>query len=400
MENKKNRGVNRKDRNKGRDQRNEQKTFKPDMSVWKIIEKTQREWRKKHPEDDFIDLDAPCLTPSKEIKMRTAMYAELSIVEAFNKAYNTNIEDREDLNIVPSDARIGDIIHVTIKSITKESVQFHCNELKQVIETRNNLYRFDRFKKFLPTETLRAIVTDVNSERVMVDLFKPMVDDFLAPIVANPWIQNKLGVCETITVKDLHMVRGGFKGRAVIPTISAWTGEDYEVDAFVPGSQVCLNIAEDFSIYEGATIETFIVSASTMPNGRLSVVCSAKKFLQHIGAKKMMAVYNMWCDDDDKIKEFSQNVFEAKVTGIINSSKQCGVFVEVPDLNVVGMCKIAADQLVNYPAGTAINVTFKTFDENLTYNDTIGQYEHNKPAFEIENGCIKTMNIKPVFEIA
>jgi hypothetical protein len=45
----------------------------------------------------------------------------------------------------------------------------------------------------------------------------------------------------------LKLSNGGFIGKALVPAVSDFIGEPYYVDAFIPGSQIVLNIESDFS---------------------------------------------------------------------------------------------------------------------------------------------------------
>lgn len=372
--------------------------YKADLSVWGIIEMC----RKNHQDAEVIDLSKPYYKPTDAVKMRTKAYANLTITEAFNKAYGTNVSEdlAERANQTPTELRVGQMIPLRIASITKFGTTFDCSATKQVIETRNNFYHYEKMREHVPAESLEARVIDVNANRVMVDLFGPMVEKELNAITSEPWRQNIVnGEIPSVVVKNLHMVRGGFKGHVVLNGISNFLGDDYELDAFIPGSQICLNITDDFEQYEGQTVRAMILSSSIGPNGSRSVVCSVKRLLQHQGNLKLMEIHSMWCDQEGAWKEFSQKVFEAKVTGVINSSKQCGVFVEIPELNITGMIRKPADELVNYTMGMSIQVSFDTMDETLEYNDAVGQFQH-LPPFEIEDGVLKKVNIKPIFKQA
>lgn len=370
--------------------------YRSDLSVWKIIENC----RKNYPHEEEIDLNKPYYKPTKAVKMRTMAYANLSIVDAFNKVYGTNVNGdlATKANQTPTELSVGQMIPLCIASITKFGTTFDSSVTKQTIETRNNFYHYEKMREHTPTEALEARVTDVNANRVMVDLFGPMVEKELNSITAEPWRQNIVnGEVQSVLVKNLHMVRGGFKGQVVLNGISSFLGDDYELDAFIPGSQICLNIADNFEQYEGQTVRAMILSSSTGPNGKRSVVCSVKRLLQHIGNMKLMEIHSMWCDQEGAWEGFSQKVFDAKVTGVINSSKQCGVFVEIPELNITGMIRKSADELVNYTMGMPVRVSFDTMDETLEYNDAVGQFQH-LPPFEIVDGALQKVNVKPIFK--
>ena len=91
--------------------------------------------------------------------------------------------------------------------------------------------------------------------------------------------------------------------------------------------------------------------------------------------------------------------FEGVVTGIINSSQKCGVFVEVPELEITGMVNISADRLSEYHPGDNIEISIEGFDEKMVYNEAVNQMQHAAP-FEIVDGALKTVNVKPVLKLA
>lgn len=382
-----------KQRNRG--QKKPQKTYRPDHSVWDIIKRCSKEWNKNHPEEP-IDLSQPHYKPSELIKMNSALYADKTITEAFEAAYNLSVSDdvREIADLTPVDVKVGDMIPLQFKSITKDGVTFNCVSTHQLLETRNNFYQYENMRKFLPTETFYGRVIDVNPNRAMVDVFGPMMEAELDSITAEPWRQNAVeGELRPVLVKNLHMVRGGFKGKVVLNGMSKFLGGEFEVDAFVPGSQICLNVADDFEQYEGQSVQAFILSAGVGPNGKMSVVCSVKKLLQHYGNLATMIIHREWCNQNESWKNITEQIHAGKVTGVINSNNQCGIFVEVPELNITGMINKPADELVNYTMGMDINVKIDNVEETLEYDETMDQYQHVVP-FEIVDGALKKVNVK------
>jgi ribosomal protein S1 len=279
-------------------------------------------------------------------------------------------------------------------------VIFDSGNYKAGFTTRNNLYRYERFRKFIPTETLRARVVEVKPDSVMVDMFGPMIEEYVIPRVKHPWLQCKLNDYQPITVKNLHLVRGGFVGQAVIPNITDWVGEDYVIDAFIPGSQIVQNTTDDFEQFEGADVEAFIMAYSPKPfNAGMSLVCSVKNLIKHRGNLRMMEIHKWWCDNEENWEKFSEERFEGIVTGIINSSQKCGVFVEVPALEITGMVNVSADSLSEYHPGDEVTVGISGFDEKMVYNEAVGQMQHTTP-FEIIDGAIKEVNVKPILKLA
>ena len=87
------------------------------------------------------------------------------------------------------------------------------------------------------------------------------------------------------------------------------------------------------------------------------------------------------------------------MTGVINSSKKCGVFVEVPDLLITGMVKVSPEELVNYKPGDNVAVRLTSFDEETFYNKAVGQVQHVDP-YVIEDGVLVKCNLKPILSWA
>ena len=130
----------------------------------------------------------------------------------------------------------------------------------------------------------------------------------------------------------------------------------------------------------------------------MSLVCSVKNLIKHRGNLRMMELHKWWCDNEDNWKNFSEERFDGVVTGIINSSQKCGVFVEVPALEITGMVNVSADSLSGYHPGDEVTVGIDGFDERMVYNDAVGQMQHTAP-FEVIDGAIKEVNVKPILKL-
>lgn len=377
-----------------------------DESIWAFINKHKAKIAMLEVVREGNPLELPYKTERERLAFNKMRYANMTLAQAF-AAYvgkpipgiDTPASDTE-LNMgneTPVALRIGDVINLTITSITKDGTVFDSGCYKENFATRNNLGHFPKFEDYLPIKPVKAQVVEVGPKQTMVDVFQPLINDFILPRAAQPWIQNiATGPIETVKVVDLHLVKGGYVGKAIIPTISEFVGQPFMVDAFIPGSQIVLNTTDDFEAYEGQDVEAFVMSYAPKPNGRgMSLVCSRKNYLKHCGHRNLKQLHGMWCDAGTEWEEVSKRVWDGKITGVLNSAKRCGVFVEIPQLNITGMIPTKPEELVNYKAGEVIPVLLKTFDEEMVFNDAVGQMQH-LPAFEIVDGAIKRVNIKPI----
>lgn len=376
-----------------------------DTTVWNIINAAKIAEAKREAARIGNALDLPFKNERERLIFNKQKYAHMTIAQAFADAAGHPINPEMDINLgndVPTELKVGDVIDLTITSITKKNgTIFDSGSHKESFATRNNLARYEKFSQVLPIKPVKARVIEIGPKQTMVDVLGAMADEFILPRTARPWIQNRVNeAAQPILVKNLHLTKGGYLGKAVIPNVSEFVGEDYEIDAFVPGSQIVLNTTNDFEQFEGQDVYAFVSSYAPKPFGRgMSLVCSVKSYLKHTGDMNLRQLHSVWCDADEKWETISQTSYEGIVTGVLNSAKKCGVFVEIPDLCITGMIPTSPDDLVNFPAGQHINVRIKTLEEDMVYNDAVGQMQRLQP-FEIVDGAIKRVNVKPILELA
>lgn len=339
------------------------------------------------------------------IKAYSNRYKDMSVTEAFEACYNVTLNPHsETVNIIPQDLRVGDYIKTRILSVDKSRVVFDSVNSKKELNSSVNLYKYEKFRHYLPLDEVDALVRRVDKDKVVIDPIFPMVENWMTPILKNPNIQRVIPTetakPQPILVKDLQLTKGGFMGKAVIPTASEFVGEDYTVSAFIPGSQIVLNIAEDFEAFNGKSVWAFVVNYMQRPGSKeMTLVCSAKEYIKFIGECNLITLFNSWCEDGDLWKSSAQTNYEGKVTGVINTSKKCGVFVEIPSLSVTGMVQTKPEELVNYKPHQLVAVKIAGFDEDTFYDTFIKQVQHALP-YEIEDGRLKKCNIKPVLQFA
>lgn len=340
----------------------------------------------------------------ERIKAYSKRYKNMNVVESFAAHYGINFDHVSDrANQLPKGMSVGDIIDTRILSIEKGKVTFDAFNQKTDIQSSINLYKYDKFKHFLPMDPIKAEVIRIDKNKVVVDPLSPMLNSWLNPILKDTSIQKVTvggeNFAKPIIVKDLQLTRGGFTGKAVIPNVSEFIGEDYVMDAFIPGSQIVLNITDNFEQFIGKSVPTFIMNYMSKPygHGEMSLICSAKEAIKFEGELNMIKIFNSWCEESDLWKQIADTVFEGKVTGVINSSKKCGVFIEIPELSITGMVATKPDELVNYKPHMSVPVKITGFDEETYFDQAAQQIQHVIP-YEIENGILKKCNLKPILQ--
>ena len=352
---------------------------------------------KKQPDQDFV---WPEFNSDKErIKYNTNKYKNLSITEAFNQAYGVKLKENLFADTTPQDLKVGDEAMVNITSINKDNMLLEVRNFKKTLSSKTNLWKYKKFKEFIPVGPVRMSVMSVTKDNVVVDPIAPLLVDYIDPRVKNPRMQCNISNPQPIIVKNLTLTKGGFMGKAVIPNVSEFVGEDYEMEAFIPGSQIVLNITDNFEKFNGATVQAFVVNyikSPTNPN-KMSLICSAKDYIKFIGECNMVNIFKEWCEESDKWKGVLNHTWKGKVTGVINTSKKCGVFVEIPELCITGMVETKPSELVNYKPHQDIDVKLVGFEEDTYYNHTMQQLQHADP-YVIKDDILEKCNLKPVLK--
>lgn len=341
----------------------------------------------------------PKFNSDKErIKFNTKKYKNYSITEAFEIEYGLKKINIPNANIIPENYKLGDIIDVNIKDITKECTYLDIQNSKKLIVSKNNLWKYNIFRNYVPPFSVPAKIISISKDRIIVDIIMAMLEKFIEDRIKNPNIQKNIYHPDTIVVKNLKLTKGGFIGKVIIPPISEFIGENYEVDAFIPGSQIVLNITDDFEKFNGTNVEAFVVNCiKNNTDNKISLICSPKEYIKYLGELNMIDMFNNWCEENEKWSEVKNNEWNGKVTGIINSSKKCGVFIEIPELFITGIVNVKSNELVNYKPHQNIKVKIIGFEEETFYNQITQQTQHIEP-YIIKNNILEKCNIKPILQ--
>jgi ribosomal protein S1 len=327
----------------------------------------------------------------------------MSVVDAFSKVYKKKIKKVEDsVNEIPSDVKIGQNLRVSVLSVSKGNTVFDAGNLKDPVASTVDLSKFPTFKRFLPKDPITVTVVDKRKGTLYVDPIRPLFNEWEQSIQDTSY-QYSILKDESVEVKNLRWVPGGFIGQMDVPQISEFTGQPFLVDAFIPGSQIVLNIEHDFDRWVGKTVRAFITNPPVHPTkgtrGTKSVVCSVKKYLENAGNIFKINLFKSWTENGDIWKANEKVVYDGVVTGVIHSSKKCGVFVELPSVNITGLVATQPEVLGEFHPGDAVKVKITSFDELKKYDPLADQMKHVIP-YRIENGVIMECQLKPVLEFS
>lgn len=327
----------------------------------------------------------------------TAKHSGLSIAETFALAYPGEVskESKKDklMNAV-TNIEVGQLYLGEVKELDKNVLTFTIPGVKEELVCKENFNScIDALRNYLMT----------HDNKLMFEVREKKPGKFIVSVTNGYFrywmklIENDIQKEQPISVHIDEVVKGGFMAHVLIDPLVAITGVDYTNSVFIPGSQIVLNIEKDFERWVGQDVD--IVPQKVVDFKRdyktgcieKSIVGSRKRLLQLDG---MQNLYDLW--SKAKLAEKHENVtyerptLHGHVTGIINSAKKQGVFVELDDLNITGLMPMSPDKLLDFHPGDLIDVKIKEFE-----------VQDGKDAFvTTRKGKVINCHTRPVFEIA
>lgn len=349
--------------------------------------------------------DWPDTSEINRIKRNSRRYSKLTIEEAFAHTYGTRMNSetiaalkevsgkRECKTLTP-----GDVVELRILDINKKGVIFEQAAHKENLICTVNLYQYPTFKQFIPKDPVRCKVMSIDGDKVYVDPFQPLIEEFIEEVHKTIKTQANVNNPMVTKVTGLQHMRAGYIGKIRIPSVSDLCGKDMYMQAFIPGSQITLNIEDDFEKWDGKDVDTFITNLSVRPGSTdVTVACSAKEYLRFKGNLNMIRMFSDYCENNKAWKKVQGQVHDGNITGICNTRSKTGVFVEIPSLGITGMVPINDSSVINTYKPGPVKVKIVKFDELLKFNKDIGQMQHVEP-WKIEDDILKRINIKCILE--
>ena len=336
----------------------------------------------------------------KRILHNSIKYRNNTLTEAFNDAYNLKLSKKKKEKLELSeyyDVQVGDIINLRIKSVDKKNTIFYSDNFKEAVTCAVNLWQYKRFKDNIPQKAVPCKVVYKDSNEIKVDPISPIYEKWLEKVTGGLRSQWDLSEDKSVTIRDLKLTRGGYFGAVPIEPLSEFLGQDICVKGFIPGSQIVLNIEEDFEKWNGKSVKAFITNYLNDGSDKMSLICSAKEYLKFQGDKNKIEIFKNYTEDNDAWVTETKKVYDGIITGVIHTAKKCGAFVEIPELSITAMVNCKPDELVNHKKQSACKVQWERFDENTYFNYDIGQIQHKDP-YIIEDNILKRCNLKAIFK--
>lgn len=346
-------------------------------------------------------LDSPFAEDKERIKYISSHYGNMSIAKAFSIYYGLELEDDSKSNRNANTINVielGKIYTGTVKEFTKNIMTFDIPGVKEEIICKEPFATcMDSIRNYLLT----------HDNKLLFEVRQKDHDKYYVSVINayyKAWenlIKKAIEHEDGVTVHIDELVKGGYVCHTSISTLCELTGKNYTSSVFIPGSHIVLNIERDFEKWIGQDVvivpQKFVEFKKDLRTGLTenSLVGSRKRVLQILGMKNM---FDLWNDLETKKKlasianktEVKSDVYKGVVTGIINSNKKTGIFVELNDMYITGLMPIDSTELLDYKPGDEVDVRISEFE-----------VQEGKDPFVLnkKNQIIKC-NVRPVFEIA
>ena len=350
--------------------------------------------------DVFDVLDSPFADDRERIKYISQHYGNMSVAKAFSVYYGLELDDEiksnRNVNTV-NVIELGKIYTGTVKEFTKNIMTFDIPGIKEEIICKEPFATcMDSIRNYLLT----------HDNKLMFEVRQKDHDKYYVSVINayyKAWeniIKKAIEHEDGIQVHIDELVKGGYVCHTNISTLSELTGKNYTSSVFIPGSHIVLNIERDFEQWIGQDVmivpQKFVEFKKDIRTGLTenSLVGSRKRVLQIIGTKNM---YDLWNDLETKKKlatlanktEVKSDIYGGTVTGIINSNKKTGIFVELDGMYITGLMPIDSSELLDYKPGDKINVVISEFEVQ----------EGKEPFIINKKNQIVKCNVRPVFEL-
>lgn len=341
-------------------------------------------------------LDSIFSNDKDRIKYNSRKYASMSIAKAFAKTYGIEVSDEskkdQAMNNV-TNIELGQIYLGEVKELDKNVLTLTIPGVKEELVCKENFNScIDELRNYLMT----------HNNQLMFEAREHKPGKYIVSVTNGYFrywmkqIENDIQKEQPINVHIDEVVKGGFMAHVNIDPLVAITGKEYTNSVFIPGSQIVLNIEKDFERWVGQDVD--IIPQKVVDFKRdyttgcieKSIVGSRKRLLQIDGYQNL---YDLWLKERLAKKNenvtYERPVLDGHVTGIINSAKKQGVFVELDNMNITGLMPIDPSKLLDYHPGDPISVKIKEFE-----------VQEGKDAFKTtRKGRVISCNTRPVFEL-
>lgn len=345
--------------------------------------------------NEFNELFDGYSNDRERIKKVTEKTKDMSVAEAFASEYKLNIskalKNNPSVNVVTV-LELGKMYCGKVKEFGKDKLTFEIPGVKEDIICKENFNDcIDNINNYLLTH--KNCMMFVVREKQQGKFIVSVIDAYYE--IWKEEIMEAINHDYAINVHIDSLIKAGYLCHTEIFSINELTGRNYTSSVFIPGSHIVLNIERDFSQWIGADVmvipQKFVKFKTAGRPVEDSLVGSRKRVLEIEGMKNMFEIYTRYKLGTKAEVKFTPETFEGTVTGIINSNKKTGVFIELDGKYITGLMNVDASDLLNYKPGDKIMVKIKSFE-----------VQEGKEPFIVDKkrSVIQKSNVRVIFEQA
>ena len=344
---------------------------------------------------DLEDIFNDFKNDKERIKYMKKNYGDMDLAKSFEIFYNMKVSSAvkksKIINTI-TNIVIGNVYEGTVVSFNDRGITFEIPGVKEDIVSKETFSDcFDEVQNYLMNHNGK-LMFEVREKR-NGKYYVSVINAYYR--IWQQLIERCIASETPINVHIDDLVRGGYLCHTDIWPINELTGKNYTSSVFIPGSLIVLNIESDFNKWIGEDVDIipqkFTHYRPVGAPAENSLVGSRKRLLQLEGFKNIYEIYTHMKLATMPGAKYVPEVFEGTVTGIINSSKKTGVFVELDNKYITGLLPLDSESLYGFHPGDKIKVTVKEWEcqpdkEPFVFDkkNTSQVYKcHLRPVFEL-----------------
>jgi ribosomal protein S1 len=338
----------------------------------------------------------PFKTESERIAYMKKHYGDMPLAKSFSVFYGERIETStiksKKVNN-PVTIELGNVYYGNVESISPTGIEFSVPGVKNDIVSKENFMDcIDNVRNYLlnhDNELAFTVIEKKNNKYIVsvIDGYYRLWEREIERCIKQHY---SIQVHIDSLARNNAQGYSGYIGSTSIWTINEVTGKNYTSAVFIPGSNIVLNIETNFERWVGQDVEVvpqkFTKFRSAGKPVENSIIGSRKMVLKILGMKNLFEIWHRMQLASKPGVKYTPEIMRGKVTGIINSNKKSGVFVEIEDKYFTGLMPVDSSQLLDYRAGDYIDVYISEFE-------TI---EGQDPFYIDKQSVIRKCNVRPV----
>ena len=343
-------------------------------------------------EDVFNDFKSD----KERIKYMKENYGDMDLAKSFEIFYgikvSSAVKKSKTINTITTIV-VGNVYEGTVASFNHRGITFEIPGVKEEILSKETFSDcFDKVQNYLMNHNGK-LMFEVREKR-NGKYYVSVINAYYR--IWQQLIERCIASETPINVHIDDLIRGGYLCHTDIWPINELTGKNYTSSVFIPGSLIVLNIESDFNKWIGKDVDIipqkFTHYRPAGAPAENSLVGSRKRLLQLEGFKNIHEIYTRMKLATMPGARYTPEVFEGTVTGIINSSKKTGAFVELDNKYITGLLPLNSESLYGFHPGDKIKVTVKEWECQPDKEPFVFDKKNTSQVYK----CY----LRPVFELA